>query len=427
MKKRTFAKLSIMLGAILFQVIFLFWVPPLLVVQGPADVDYIDVGPYAGNYLVTDGYEGSVKIIDFKTRQILWRTDEPEFFVHDADMLPDGECIVVADTTPDRVFVMNLTTKEIIWDWYAKNQTRDAYCDYWNWTEYAIRQGWDNTAIAILENFNPPDGYYTHLNTVQFINGSLFNRTYDSILISLRNLDLVVEVNYTAKKGEPGYMNITWSYGIPGHRSILNRQHAPKRWLNGHVTIADSENSRIIEIDENNQLIWEYTDKRLRWSRDCELLPNGNYLIVDSINNRIIEVNKTTNQIVRTFSQGLNLPYEADLTTEGKVIVGNTMANNIIIYDYNSGGIVDRIGFNFLFMPLILTFGLIIVYYAIDCILQFRAMHGKSIKERLKFHKIYSKIILIGVLAGIIIAFNLLIAVMWNYSLWKMAEFLLHP
>ena len=34
----------------------------------------------------------------------------------------------------------------------------------------------------------------------------------DSVLISLRNFDMVSEVNYTAQKGEPSYRNITWFY-----------------------------------------------------------------------------------------------------------------------------------------------------------------------------------------------------------------------
>ncbi|MHA1132286.1 MAG: hypothetical protein ACTSQQ_15980, partial [Candidatus Helarchaeota archaeon] len=416
-----------LLGAILLQIIFVLWVPNYLLFLAPADVDRIESGPYAGNYLVTDGFGATIQIIDFNTRQILWETDEPAFFVHDADMLPDGQSIVVADTTPDRVFVMNLSTNEILWEWYAKNTTRDAYCDYLNWTDYALRQGWGPDSIALLENFNPPDGYYTHLNTVQFIEGSLFNRTYDSILISLRNLDLVVEVNYTAHVGEPGYMNITWSYGIPGNTSVLNRQHAPKRWPNGHVSIADSENGRILEIDENNQIVWEFTDKRLRWPRDCELLPNGNYLITDSTNNRIIEVNRTTKQIVKSFSRGLNLPYEADYTSTGQIIVGNTMADNILIYDYNTGKIVERIGIDWMFLPLILTFVMIIAYHAIDCLLQFRSMKEKSVKERLRSHKIYSKFILIAALVLIIIFFYTLIAFMWHFSLWKLGEIILHP
>ncbi len=427
MKNRTKARLGILCAAVLLQVFFLLVVPNFVMIAAPADVDRIETGPYAGNYLVTDGFGAAIKIIDFESRQVLWETDEPEFFVHDADMLPDGQSIVVADTTPDRVFVMNLSNHEIIWDWYAKNNTRDAYSDHINWTEYALKQGWGAESIALLENFDPPDGYYSHLNTVQFLDGATYNRTYDSILISLRNLDLVVEVNYTAQVGDPGYMNITWSYGIPGNTSVLNRQHAPKRWPNGHVTISDSESGRVIEIDENNQIVWEYSGKRLRWVRDCELLPNGNYLLTDSTNNRIIEVNITTQEIVRTFSRGLNLPYEADYTSEGQIIVGNTMANNIVIYDYDTGKVVDKVGIPWIFLPLMITFIIVIGYHALDCFIQFRSMTDQSIGKRFKDHRIYSKLILIAILVCILVFFYTLIAFMWNFSLWKVAENVLHP
>ena len=425
-RKSTVLKLIILGLIILIPYLFIFVLPPHLTLIGPQDVDKITEGPYAGHYLVTDGM-GFIKIINSATHTVLWETDEPEFFVHDADMMPGGYSIIVADTGNDRVFEMNLSNKVILWEWYAKNNSQNTYTDYWNWTEFAIAQGWSSKSIAIFENFNPPDGYYTHLNTVQFINGTLFNRTYDSILISLRNFDLVVEVNYTAKKGEPGYMNITWYYGIPGNYTFLNHQHAPKRWSNGHTTICDSENDRVIEINENNEVVWVYTDKHLRWVRDCEILPNGNYLITDSSNNRIIEVNKTTKKIVRTFTDfRLLIPYEADYIEEDNQII--TGANQVVLmFDYDTGKVEDSLGFWYLFAPFLIILLIGITYQSITCILEYRKMSDKTWKQRLKSFNIYNKFISISVMIGTIIIFHYIFAFLWFYGIWHLLEHIPRP
>lgn len=393
---------------------------PNLVTVTTQDVDRIRNGPYAGSYLVTDG-AGKVQIVSASS-QLLWETDLPIFFVHEADMMPDGQSIIVADTAVDRVFVMNLSNKVILWDWYAKNNTHDTYMDYWNWTDFAIREGFSSEAIAVFEDFYPENFYYTHLNTVQFINGSLYGRTFDSILISLRDFGMVVEINYTAQLGEPGYMNVTWYYGDPSNHSMLHNQHAPKRWPNGHLTVCDSENKRVVEIDENNQVVWEYYDKELRWPRDCELLPNGNYLITDSSNNRIIEVNMTTKQIVKTFTHPILLiPYEADYVPEDNTIItGNNQ--QILIFDYESGNLIKQIGAPFAYMAAASVFLIVIPYQAVNLVLNWRSMPEKSWKGRLKSNKIYRKLMWIGFLIGVVILFNYIFSFFWHFSFWRFLE-----
>jgi len=415
----------ILLGIfITLPLIFVYIVPNYLPTPAPADVDRITTGPYAGNYLVTNGL-GSIVILDYVHNKVLWETDEPVFFVHDADMMPDGKSIIVADTGADHVFVMNLSNKAILWEWYAKNTTHNTYMDYINWTEFGITHGWSSEAIKHVETFNPPlpnlispDRYYSHLNTVQFLNGTIYGRPYDSVLISLRNFDMVIEVNYTAQLGEPGYMNITWWYGEPRNFSILNHQHAPKRWTDGHLTICDSEKSRVIEIDENNQLVWEYTDKKLRWARDCERLPNGNYLITDSCNNRLFEVNITSNTIVKTFTDlFLGIPYEADYSPEdNQVIAGCNQI--IIVFDYTTGQVVARIGFPWFIAPILIILGIIFSYVMIDCIYQYHLMKGYSPWKRLKSQKIYGKIVILLSLSLLFSILNYVVAFLWYYILF---------
>ncbi len=378
------------------------------------DIDKIFEGEYAGCYLVADGM-GSIKILNLSTREIVWETDECEFFVHGAEMMPGGESLIVADTNADRAFEINLTTKEVVWDWYLYNATADSYCWYLNWTAFGLQHGWNEKAFDILADYPRSGNDYSHLNSVQFINGSLFGRTYDSILISLRNFDMVVEVNYTAKDPtDPAYMNITWHYGMPGDHSILYHQHDAIRWPNGHTTISDSTNRRIIELDESNQVVLVYKSN-LRWNRGCEILPNGNYLITDSNNKRIIEVNITTGVIVKTFSDLLINPYEADYIAEdNQVIVGDTISQMIVIYDYETGKVVDALGFPSIVATLDFLFIIVITYVSIDLGLQWRAMKGLPLKERFKAHSIFSKFILLGISFLSIVWCNYIILFVWQ-------------
>jgi WD40 repeat protein len=421
---------GIVFGIVLLNwVICLLVVPNLLIVQGPAGVDKIYEGPYAGNYLVTDGY-GSIKIINFTSNQIVWQTDEPKFFVHDSRMMPGGNSVLVGDSAADRVFEMSLTTKEILWEWRAKNSTKeqDSYCNYLNWTKFGLQQGWNETALSIVENLRPTSGFYSHLNMVQFLKGSNYNRSYDSVLISLRNFDLIIEVNYTAKIGEAAYMNITWHYGTPGNHSILFHPHSPKRWLNGHMTICDSENARVIEIDEQDQIVWEYRDKALRWVRDCELLPNGNYLITDADNNRIIEVNMSAGgQIVRIFSSLLFNPYSAELTDDNKVVVSIDLGASIVVFDYETGAVIQIIGFNIIVVPAMITFLIVAIYQTTDLIYSWKKMKGTSSKQRILTHSIYSKLILVIISVLTILILNYVLIFLWHYGLWHLFETMPRP
>ena len=186
--------------------------------------------------------------------------------------------------------------------------------------------------------------------------------------------------------------------------------------------VCDSENNRVIEIDKNGKLIWEYRDKKLRWVRDCDLLPNGNLLITDSNNNRIIEINKTTREIVKCFTFGLFTPFDADLTSDGKIIVGNTFGDDIIVYDYSSGLVVDIIGFNYLFAPIFFTILAVIIYQIGNLIYVFKNLNEKSIIKRFRKREVYSKLVIIITLTIFIYFFYYFMAYIWNYGIWHFTE-----
>ncbi len=84
--------------------------------------------------------------------------------------------------------------------------------------------------------------------------------------------------------------------------------------------MTDSENDRVIEIDMDGNIVWEYYGYNLPepvgldWCRDADRLPNGNTMITDSRNNRIVEIN-SEDELVWLFDIPVvrhGIPYESD-------------------------------------------------------------------------------------------------------------------
>lgn len=112
-----------------------------------------------------------------------------------------------------------------------------------------------------------------------------------AVLVSLRNLDLVVVIDLAAPA-------ITWSFG-PGN---VERQHQASLLENDHVLIFDNgrerRHSRVVEVDPTRHaIVWEYSGTpagslRSRSQGGAEFLPGGNVLIVESERGRAIEVTR---------------------------------------------------------------------------------------------------------------------------------------
>jgi len=202
--------------------------------------------------------------------------------VHDVDRLASGETAVI-DMGNDRAFTV-ARNGSVTWSW---NGTR--------------RLG---AGSAFDEEYGSPprsgpESDWTHMNDIDQLPNGNFQ-------LSIRNFDVIVEV-------DPETNEIVDVIGEPGNHSFLYEQHNPYRLTEwGTIIVADSENDRIVEYDlETNERVWSYGgDDILRWPRDADRLPNGNTLITDSLNDRVIEIN-SEGEIVWEYS-GVRLPYEAD-------------------------------------------------------------------------------------------------------------------
>jgi hypothetical protein len=366
--------------------VLLFYIPVLQPIGMPLDIDYIPEGEFAGKFLVSDN-SGHVSIIGPRLRSF-WRCDLPHVFVHEAEMLPNGN-IIIADTGGERVIEVNIDDPtDIVWEWDPKNP------DHVNWTEFAISVGWSDDALEYVQDMTPPDGDWSHINDVEWINGTRFGRNHDSFLISLRNFNVVLEVNYTDTK------EIIWHYGEPENTDVLFRQHNPDMRENGNVIICDSENRRIVELNYTTKaVVWEFSldfpAGALRWARDCDDLGNGTYLITDSLNGRVLVVDRETQEIIREYGKDFLIqPYESDLTVidgELKILVGDSPLTVIAIVDFVDGS-PEYIGYPFIASLLRFPVGLLAIYYLIMFLSAFRNTGGMDIKSRLTHPTVYREI-----------------------------------
>ena len=141
-----------------------------------------------------------------------------------------------------------------------------------------------------------------------------------SILITDQGNNRVIEVDVNG--------NIDWQYGTTGvSGSGFNQLGTPafeaQRLSNGNTLITDSENHRIIEVDPQKQIVWQYgttgSPTPIFNPRDAERLANGNTLVADTDHRRIIEVD-SSKTIVWELTN-VQLPTDADRLTDGNTLI----------------------------------------------------------------------------------------------------------
>jgi hypothetical protein len=149
------------------------------------------------------------------------------------------------------------------------------------------------------------------------------------------------------------FKHVVWQYGQfnqTGDGPNLLSTPVQCTWLpTFHVLITDQGNNRIIEVNLNKQIVWQFpgpntnADAQLNSPNSAELLANGHILIADENNNRAIEVTRA-HQIVRTFTatNSLGAVAFASRLSNGHTLLtdaGNSRAvevdaNDIIVWQY---------------------------------------------------------------------------------------------
>jgi hypothetical protein len=130
------------------------------------------------------------------------------------------------------------------------------------------------------------------------------------VMVSLRNHDRVAFV-------EPGTgVDHDWTLGAEDAYGVLYEQHnpdyIPEERGGPAVVVADSENNRVVEYQRDGsdwRRTWSWSDDRLRWPRDADRLPNEHTLVTDSQGNRVLELDEDDDVV---WSVTVPTPYEAE-------------------------------------------------------------------------------------------------------------------
>ena len=146
---------------------------------------------------------------------------------------------------------------------------------------------------------------------------------------------------------------IVWQYGRFGKTgSGPNLLNTPVQctWLpNTDVLITDQGNNRIIEVNLNKDIVWQYPGSntndsdQLNSPNSAELLKNGHILIADENNSRVIEVNRN-DVILKTFTASGTLGTVAFasrlknghtlMTDAGNSRAVEVDANDVVVWQY---------------------------------------------------------------------------------------------
>jgi hypothetical protein len=257
--------------------------------------------------------------IAYDTKEVVWEHRWLDAFidyheVHDSDRLPSGETAII-DMGNDRAFVVD-ENGSVVWEWSAREQIGPG-------TEF-----WETFGGPERPR---PESDWTHMNDIDLTDDGHF-------LLSIRNFDVVLEVNRSTKDiehvtGEPRGTD----RDVEGREPILDDQHNPMLVGNeSHVLVADSEADRIVEVNRSSgEVVWTFDDGLL-WPRDADRLPNGNTLVTNSLRYEVEEV-RPGGEVVWRYEVAWNgkrgIPYEADRVSvpeepDGMPVLGEPTAQS---------------------------------------------------------------------------------------------------
>ncbi len=227
----------------------------------------------------------TLRVVDRQTKETLWEyawfdAKHHAHELHDADHYTKNgsDRWVLVDMGNDRVFAVN-RAKDVLWQWNAT----DRY-------ERPAEMG--------------PEGDWTHANDVDRVEPGVFR-------VSLRNFDTVVDLHVNGDSANDSIRvePVVGPDSFSERGDVLHEQHNPDT-LGDTLLVADSENDRVLEI-RNGTIVWEYGGSTVfDWPRDADRLSNGHTLVTDSYNDRVVEVDEN-GDIVWAIETGA-LPYEAD-------------------------------------------------------------------------------------------------------------------
>src|ERR1700730_14408235 len=114
------------------------------------------------------------------------------------------------------------------------------------------------------------------------------------------NIAIVDQSNERVIVVDKNTKQIVWHYGCPTC-NLLNNPNSVELLSNGHFLIADENNNRVIEVNRDHQIVWQFTDQ-LKFAAFASRLPNGDTLITDSGHARIVQINQSRHIVFQYFT-----------------------------------------------------------------------------------------------------------------------------
>jgi len=264
-------------------------------VESAEDIDYRN---FLGSdlYLVTDGAGNKVVEINAATSQILWefksdRVEDPKYLGNPVDAYSYTEVegvetvrkILITDQGRHRVLKVIKETGDIQWQYGTTDVEGNGF----------------NQLSNPVDAIPLPDS------------GEVF--------ICDKGNNRIILVNEADT-------SIIWSWGIGELNNPVDIEYS---YQTQEILITDQSNHRVIKVDRNtNAITWQFGRKGipdslnngLNMPTDADLLSNRNILICDAGNSRLIEVNQS-GQIVWEFGHSLQNLKDADRLPDNKHLV----------------------------------------------------------------------------------------------------------
>jgi hypothetical protein len=163
------------------------------------------------------------------------------------------------------------------------------------------------------------------------------------VLITDQSNERVIEVNREKQ--------IVWQYGVTGFVGSgfdeLNNPNSAELLENGHILIADENNNRAIEVDREFNIIHTFTaGGTVSGVAFASRLENGNTLITDSNNSRIVEVDSSDNVVwqfltnVRPGSIQAPFPTRAVRLRDGNTLISDQFNNQVIEVNHDENAAI---------------------------------------------------------------------------------------
>ncbi|GAC1664031.1 MAG: hypothetical protein NVS9B2_01030 [Steroidobacteraceae bacterium] len=135
--------------------------------------------------------------------------------------------------------------------------------------------------------------------------------------------------------------DIVWQYGTTGTPgkapNHLNNPNSAEMLPNRHILIADENNNRVIEVTVGKALVRTFSaGNSVSGAAFASRLPNGHTLITDSNNNRAVEVDENDSVVweyvtnAMHASNPLPLPTRAIRLSNGNTLISDQFNNRVI-------------------------------------------------------------------------------------------------